>query len=451
MTLDKLTFKQYKEIREQLNSLNESELSEIHLLVKNHLERRELELNEGFIGKIWKWLKLNFSPTASNIKDYAQEYETALEEELSSEAYNTKLRNDILNGNANSKVVMTHISRAKSDAIRGKMRAAAHKDQDYLDLVDSLITEIDYRVSSKKFDQVLKDPEVAKAPEVVSAVEDAKEEAKKEERKAAKEVDDITSRLSENEKQVATAIHKIVKAKFSEVVKEHGIKKKDFEDITAHIVKRGFYICNNLNDQSKEVKESVAGQLAEACATFFLHTKDTYEEAEDVDIIDTIKHCLEFNTQRLYVSNLKEKFLAILEKTYKHTIKEIETYEGYDTLLREQKKLVDGLNDNELAKFKKLNSTEFSTEPKIHYELEYEFIILGLIKGDKLPSELTVSKIKSIVSHLSAENAKVIDLIEYSDQKEYDLIKASYAVLKDPELNTEEDYRDDLMKKLNIE
>lgn len=453
MTLDKLTFKQYKEIREQLNSLNESELSELHILVKKHLERRELEeLNEGFIGKIWKWLKLSFSPTASTIKEYAQEYEKVLEEELESEAYNTKLRNDILNGNASSKIVMTHISRAKSDAIRGKMRAAAKKDQDYLDLVDSLITEIDYRVSCKKFDVVLKDPEIAKSPEIVAAVEEAKEEAKSEEKKAAKEVDDITSRLSADEKQVATAIHKIVKSKFNEVIKDHGLKKSDLEDITAYIVKRGFFITSKLGEQSKEVKESVAGQLAEACATFYLHTKDTYEESDDRDIIETINHSLEFNTQRLYVSNLKEKFLAILEKAYKHTIKEIETYEGYDTLLREQKKLVDGLNDNDLAKFKKLNSSEFSSEAKIHHELEYEFIILGLIKGDKLPSELTISKIKSLVSHISAENAKVIDLLDDgNDQKEKDIIKASYSVLGDPELNTEEDYRDDLMKKLEIE
>lgn len=446
-----MNFSQYLEIKNQLNSLNENELSEEHLKVKLHLQNRLNEediLNEGLLGSIWKWLKLNFSPTASKIKDLAQEYEKVLTEEMESDAYSKKLRKDILNGKASSKLAIHHFSDIRTSAIRNKMRQVSKNDPIYTELVDSLVSEIDYRVSAKKFDSILDDPQILESPDIKAQVKTASTDAKAAEKKASKEVENISAKLSVEERGVVTEMHKIIKGKFNTLIKEYKLSKSDLDVIIALIVKRGFFICKNLEEQSRTVKEGVVSQLSEACVEFYLNSKEIYEDAKDEDLINTIKQALEFNTKTLYVSSLKERFISILEKTYKTITKEFKTYEGYEDLLREQKRHIANLDDNQTLKFKKLNTSEYSEKSKTELELEFETILLGLIKGDKLPSELSVSKVARQISVISSINSTVLDLLD-SDEKEYKMLKACYNVLSDPETNTEEDYKIDLLHLLH--
>lgn len=91
-------------------------------------------IDEGFLGKIWKWLKRNFSPTAYKLYKLADEYEQELLEELRAEWSNIK-----------DKTLQAKFRRGAwiklSNDIEERMEVIAKDDPDYRELVRILINK----------------------------------------------------------------------------------------------------------------------------------------------------------------------------------------------------------------------------------------------------------------------------------------------------------------------
>lgn len=432
--------------------VNESNnvLTEEQMLIQEHLERIEDDqLYEGVFSSIWKWLKLNFSGTASKIKDYAKEYEDVLNKETDTDHFKASLVSNAKSNKLNSDVMSAF--KLQASAIKRKMHAVAKGDKDYDHLVDSLITEIDYRVASKALERISKTSEIKQSPEAIKTVEAAKVEASDKEKEAKEEVlkavDTLKEKEIETEKTGSVEAITIVKSKFKDALKEKLISSKQVAEIAKGIVTKMYSISSKMDSQSRTIKETIVNDLADVCHTFYVNNKEIGEK--DLDILQAISYVLEEDTTTLRISSIKETISKLLKTAYKRITEGVGTYEGYDELNKDIKKIIIDLDNDKKAIYKKFNTEDFKEKVKTEFELEYELILLGLIKGGKIHGKSTNDQVFRKISFIASINSNAFDELD-SDEKEYRLLKASYEVLKDEESNEEEDYKLDLFKELSI-
>lgn len=449
-----MKFEEYLKNKEILTEgkVNESSnvLTEEQKLIQEHLERLEDEaLYEGVFSSVWKWLKLNFSGTASKIKDYAKEYEEVLIKETETEAFKNSLINGAKSNKLNSDVMSAF--KLQASAIKRKMHAAAKGDKDYEHLVDKLVTEIDYRVSSNALDKLIANPEIKESPEASKTVEDAKVEAVEKEKEAKVEVEKVVDTLKEkeveNEKTGSTEAISIVKSKFKDTLKEKLISSRQVAEIAKGIVTKMYSISAKMDSQSRTIKETLVNDLAEVCHSFYVNNKEI--GGNDLDILQAISYVMEEDTTTLRVSSIKETISKLLKTAYKRITEGVGSYEGYEHLNKEMKKIVLDLSKENKVLFKKFNTSDLKEKANCELELEYEFILLGLLKGGKIHDKTSDDQVYRKIKFISSTNSHALDELD-TEEKEYNLIKASYEVLKDTEANVEEDYKLDLFKELKL-
>jgi len=134
-------FKKYKKIAESRDPKllgSYPEAAKIYQWMEDN-ER----IDEGFWGAIWSWLKRNFSPTAMKLHKLADEYEKELTAEIQAEYGKLKNAKDL-----NSKFRRSFAGRIADD-IEDKMELIASDDDDYRELVRTLVNKKKLKVKKK--------------------------------------------------------------------------------------------------------------------------------------------------------------------------------------------------------------------------------------------------------------------------------------------------------------
>ena len=156
-------------------------------------------LDEGILSGIWSWLKRNFSVTARRIHSLADDYEKELGEELRAEWKKTKDPKDLA-----SKFRAGTYNRASRD-IAERMEILAEDDQDYRELVRTLINKKDLKVKREILNELsgMIDPE-----EFKDNLGDIDNDIRKKYRKAEDEYEKASRSLLNSNKDTIKEIEK---------------------------------------------------------------------------------------------------------------------------------------------------------------------------------------------------------------------------------------------------
>ena len=196
-------------------------------------------IDEGFWGAVWSWLKRNFSITARRLHSLADEYEQELTAEIQAEYGKLKDAKDL-----NSKFRRSFAGRIAED-IEDKMELIAADDDDYRELVRTLINKKKLKVKKK----MLQEFSGRMDPEDVGEIDG---EIDGDLRNADSAYERAIKKISRDKQEIFREASKELSTKISSEKSKYNEIGYDTTEKVQKLVQLIIYYQNALSEQGKE-------------------------------------------------------------------------------------------------------------------------------------------------------------------------------------------------------